>query len=40
MINQEMDSALGTYRILDLTEGGCMIGGRMLGGLGAYVIKN
>jgi crotonobetainyl-CoA:carnitine CoA-transferase CaiB-like acyl-CoA transferase len=27
------------YRVLDLTEGGCMIGGRMLGDLGADVIK-
>jgi crotonobetainyl-CoA:carnitine CoA-transferase CaiB-like acyl-CoA transferase len=27
------------YRVLDLTEGGCMIGGKMLGDLGADVIK-
>ena len=36
---QETDSALGSYRILDLTEGGCMIGARILGDLGAKVIK-
>jgi crotonobetainyl-CoA:carnitine CoA-transferase CaiB-like acyl-CoA transferase len=27
------------YRVLDLTEGGCMLGGRMLGDIGADVIK-
>jgi benzylsuccinate CoA-transferase BbsE subunit len=27
------------YRILDLTEGGCMLGGRLLGDMGADVIK-
>jgi benzylsuccinate CoA-transferase BbsE subunit len=27
------------YRVLDLTEGGCMIGGKMLGDIGADVIK-
>jgi crotonobetainyl-CoA:carnitine CoA-transferase CaiB-like acyl-CoA transferase len=32
-------SALEPYRVLDLTEGGCMIGARMLGDLGADVIK-
>ena len=32
-------SPLGPYRILDLTEGGCMIGARMLGDLGADIIK-
>ena len=37
--HQEIDSALEPYRILDLTEGGCMIGARMLGDLGADVIK-
>jgi len=37
--HKETDSALGPYRILDLTEGGCMIGARMLGDLGADVIK-
>ncbi|MFC1822676.1 CaiB/BaiF CoA transferase family protein, partial [Thermodesulfobacteriota bacterium] len=31
--------ALKPYRILDLTEGGSMIGGRILGDLGADVIK-
>lgn len=37
--HQEMDSALSPYRILDLTEGGCMIGARVLADLGADVIK-
>lgn len=37
--HQEINSALGPYRILDLTEGGCMIGARMLGDLGADVVK-
>lgn len=32
-------SALSPYLILDLTEGGCMIGGRLLADLGARVIK-
>ncbi len=32
-------SALEPYRVLDLTEGGCLIGARMLGDLGADVIK-
>jgi benzylsuccinate CoA-transferase BbsE subunit len=32
-------SALPPYRVLDLTEGGCMLGGKMLGDLGADVIK-
>jgi crotonobetainyl-CoA:carnitine CoA-transferase CaiB-like acyl-CoA transferase len=32
-------SALDSYRILDLTEGGCMLGARMLADLGADVIK-
>jgi crotonobetainyl-CoA:carnitine CoA-transferase CaiB-like acyl-CoA transferase len=36
---QHEESALSPYRILDLTEGGCMIGARMLGDLGADVIK-
>lgn len=36
---QQRESALGHYRILDLTEGGCMLGARMLGDLGADVIK-
>ncbi|MFC1909797.1 CaiB/BaiF CoA transferase family protein [Chloroflexota bacterium] len=30
---------ISPYRILDLTEGGCMIGGRILADLGADVIK-
>ena len=37
--HKETDSALEPYRILDLTEGGCMVGARMLGDLGADVIK-
>ncbi|MFC1861602.1 CaiB/BaiF CoA transferase family protein [Chloroflexota bacterium] len=39
MKNKGMDSPLGPYRVLDLTEGGCMIGGRLLADLGADVIK-
>ena len=38
MYNQEAKSALPPYRILDLTEGGCMLGGRLLADLGADVI--
>ena len=37
--NQAQDSPLSPYRVLDLTEGGCMLGGRMLADLGADVIK-
>lgn len=37
--NQEMDSAISDCRILDLTEGGCMIAARLLAELGADVIK-
>jgi crotonobetainyl-CoA:carnitine CoA-transferase CaiB-like acyl-CoA transferase len=33
------NSALTALRVLDLTEGGCMLGGRMLGDVGADVIK-
>jgi len=33
------DTMLGGYRVLDLTEGGCLIAGQMLGDLGADVIK-
>jgi benzylsuccinate CoA-transferase BbsE subunit len=33
------DSLLPQIRILDLTEGGCMLGGRLLGDAGADVIK-
>lgn len=36
---KESKSALPPYRVLDLTEGGCMLGGRLLGDLGADVIK-
>lgn len=36
---QKTNSALSHYRVLDLTEGGSMIGARMLGELGADVIK-
>ncbi len=36
---REFKSALPPYRVLDLTEGGCMLGGRLLGDLGADVIK-
>jgi benzylsuccinate CoA-transferase BbsE subunit len=32
-------SALSNVRVLDLTEGGCMLGGRMFGDMGADVIK-
>ncbi len=32
-------STLSAYRVLDLTEGGCLIGGRMLGDVGADVLK-
>lgn len=32
-------SALAPYRILDLTEGGCMLGAKILGDLGADIIK-
>jgi len=35
----ELKSALPPYRVLDLTGGGCMLGGRLLGDLGADVIK-
>jgi len=36
MVNNSLSNS---YRVLDLTEGGCMIGGRMLGDIGAEVIK-
>jgi benzylsuccinate CoA-transferase BbsE subunit len=32
-------SALGPYRVLDLAEGGCMVGGKLFADLGADVIK-
>jgi benzylsuccinate CoA-transferase BbsE subunit len=37
--NQVLNSILPPMRILDLTEGGCMLGGRLLGDAGADVIK-
>jgi crotonobetainyl-CoA:carnitine CoA-transferase CaiB-like acyl-CoA transferase len=37
--NQKKGSALSPYRILDLSEGGTMIGGKILGDLGADIIK-
>jgi len=36
---KETESALHGYRVLDLTEGGCMVGSKILGDLGADVIK-
>jgi benzylsuccinate CoA-transferase BbsE subunit len=39
MRNKENRSVLPPIRILDLTEGGCMLGGRLLGDAGADVIK-
>jgi crotonobetainyl-CoA:carnitine CoA-transferase CaiB-like acyl-CoA transferase len=39
MQNKENRSVLPPIRILDLTEGGCMLGGRLLGDAGADVIK-
>ena len=35
----ENEQILSPYRVLDLTEGGCMVGGKILGDLGADVIK-
>ncbi len=35
----ETNSALPPLRVLDLTEGGCMLGGRLLGDAGADVLK-
>ena len=37
--DHENSSALAPYRVLDLTEGGCMIGAKLFGDLGADVIK-
>lgn len=37
--SQEMPSALGCYRVLDLAQGGCLIAGKILADLGADVIK-
>ena len=40
MVNKGIgNSLLANYRVLDLTEGGCMLGGRLLGDLGADVIQ-
>jgi crotonobetainyl-CoA:carnitine CoA-transferase CaiB-like acyl-CoA transferase len=39
VIDNKKQTALPSYRVLDLTEGGCMLGGRLLGDLGADVIK-
>ncbi|MEE8418689.1 MAG: CoA transferase [Dehalococcoidales bacterium] len=38
MDNPGAETALPPYRILDLTEGGCILGGRLLADLGADVI--
>jgi crotonobetainyl-CoA:carnitine CoA-transferase CaiB-like acyl-CoA transferase len=38
-LNSSSGPTLPPYRVLDLTEGGCMIGGRLLADLGAEVIK-
>ena len=38
MSDQEYKSTLPSYRILDLTEGGCMLGGKLLADMGADVI--
>jgi len=38
MDNSKPETALPPYRILDLTEGGCILGGRLLADLGADVI--
>jgi benzylsuccinate CoA-transferase BbsE subunit len=37
--NQEIKSALSPIHVLDLTEGGCMLGGKMFADAGADVIK-
>jgi benzylsuccinate CoA-transferase BbsE subunit len=37
--NKETKSALPPIRVLDLTEGGCMLGGKMFSDMGADVIK-
>ena len=39
MIDKSEKSALSGVRVLDLTEGGCMIGGKMFADCGADVIK-
>lgn len=35
----QQDAMLSSYRVLDLMEGGCMVGGKILADLGADVIK-
>jgi benzylsuccinate CoA-transferase BbsE subunit len=37
--DNETKSALTNVRVLDLTEGGCMLGGKMFSDMGADVIK-
>jgi crotonobetainyl-CoA:carnitine CoA-transferase CaiB-like acyl-CoA transferase len=39
MKDEELKSILPPYRILDLTENGCMLGGKLLADRGADVIK-
>lgn len=39
MDNTDTGAVIDAYRVLDLTEGGCMIGGRILADLGADVIR-
>ena len=36
---EEQETLLGPYRVLDLTEGGGLIGGKILADMGADVIK-
>ena len=38
-IPSEKETLLGGYRMLDLTENGCLLCGKVLGDLGADVIK-
>lgn len=39
LMNEVKEAFLSPYRVLDLTEYGCLIGGKILGDLGADVIK-
>lgn len=39
MSAKESTTVLPPYRVLDLTNGGCMLGGRLLADMGADVIK-